>query len=372
MRIGVPTETKNHEYRVGLTPASARELVAAGHQVTVQSGAGAGIGIADADYTRAGADIAPGAEAVFAAADLIVKVKEPQPDECGLLRAGQTLFAYLHLAPDPEQTRLLLASGAIAIAYETVTAADHTLPLLAPMSEVAGRLSAQAGAHCLEKAQGGSGVLLGGVPGVAPGKALIIGAGVVGDNAATMVLGMGADVTLMDISLPCLRKIDAKYGGRVKCVYSTRDAIQKHALQADLIIGAALAPGARAPRLLDRTLITRMKPGSVVVDVAIDQGGCFATSRPTTHQNPTYLVDGVVHYCVTNMPGAAPRTATLALNNATLPYIKTLADKGVKQALLSDPGLRNGLNVYRGRVTCEAVAADLDYDYQPPVEALAA
>ena len=372
MLIGVPRETKNHEYRVGLTPASIRELVRSGHQVMVQSNAGAGIGMADSDYTGAGARIVTSAREIFGGADLVIKVKEPQPDECLLLRGRQILFTYLHLAPDPRQTELLVASGTTAIAYETVTATDGTLPLLAPMSEVAGRLSVQAGAHCLEKAQGGAGILLGGVPGVAPAKVLVIGGGVVGDNAASMALGMGADVTLLDCSLPRLREVDTEYGGRVKCVYSTSETIEEYALQADLVIGAVLKPGATAPKLLSRELVARMKPGSVLVDVAIDQGGCFETSRPTTHQAPTYVIDGVVHYCVANMPGAVPRTSTLALNNATMPYITALAGKGLKRSLADDPGLRNGLNVYQGRVTCEAVANDLHYDYLPAVEALAA
>lgn len=372
MRIGTPKELKNHEYRVGLTPASARELVKAGHEVMIQKGAGIGVGLSDADYAMAGATVAAEAAEIFAWADLLVKVKEPQPQECRMLRRGQTLFTYLHLAPDPAQTELLLASGATAIAYETVTAADGSLPLLAPMSEVAGRLAAQAGAHCLEKAQGGAGVLLGGVPGVAPAKVLIIGGGVVGDNAAAMALGMGADVTLLDCSLSRLRQVGMEYGGRVKCVYSTADAIEEYALRSDLVIGAVLVPGAAAPKLLSRDIIARMKAGSVVVDVAIDQGGCFETSRPTTHQQPTYLVDGVAHYCVANMPGAVPRTSTFALNNATLPFIMALAEQGVKQALLIDPGLRNGLNVHQGRVTCEAVARDLHYDYLPAMDALAA
>lgn len=372
MRIGTPKELKNHEYRVGLTPASARELVKAGHEVMIQKGAGIGVGLSDADYAMAGATVAAEAAEIFAWADLLVKVKEPQPQECRMLRRGQTLFTYLHLAPDPAQTELLLASGTTAIAYETVTAADGSLPLLAPMSEVAGRLAAQAGAHCLEKAQGGAGVLLGGVPGVAPAKVLIIGGGVVGDNAAAMALGMGADVTLLDCSLSRLRQVGMEYGGRVKCVYSTADAIEEYALRSDLVIGAVLVPGAAAPKLLSRDIIARMKAGSVVVDVAIDQGGCFETSRPTTHQQPTYLVDGVAHYCVANMPGAVPRTSTFALNNATLPFIMALAEQGVKQALLRDPGLRNGLNVHQGRVTCEAVARDLHYDYLPAMDALAA
>ena len=372
MRIGTPKELKNHEYRVGLTPASARELVKAGHEVMIQTGAGVGVGLSDADYAIAGASVVTEATEIFAWADLLVKVKEPQPQECRMLRQGQTLFTYLHLAPDPAQTELLLASAATAIAYETVTAADGSLPLLAPMSEVAGRLATQAGAHCLEKAQGGAGVLLGGVPGVAPAKVLIIGGGVVGDNAAAMALGMGADVTLLDCSLARLRQVDMEYSGRVKCVYSTADAIEEYALRSDLVIGAVLVPGAAAPKLLSRDIIARMKTGSVVVDVAIDQGGCFETSRPTTHQQPTYLVDGVAHYCVANMPGAVPRTSTFALNNATLPFIMALAEQGVKQALLRDPGLRNGLNVHQGRVTCEAVARDLDYDYLPATDALAA
>ena len=372
MRIGTPKELKNHEYRVGLTPASARELVKAGHEVMIQKGAGIGVGLSDADYAIAGASVVTEATEIFAWADLLVKVKEPQPQECRMLRRGQTLFTYLHLAPDPAQTELLLASGATAIAYETVTAADGSLPLLAPMSEVAGRLATQAGAHCLEKAQGGAGVLLGGVPGVAPAKVLIIGGGVVGDNAAAMALGMGADVTLLDRSLARLRQVDMEYGGRVKCVYSTADAIEEYALRSDLVIGAVLVPGAAAPKLLSRDIIARMKTGSVVVDVAIDQGGCFETSRPTTHQQPTYLVDGVAHYCVANMPGAVPRTSTFALNNATLPFIMALAEQGVQQALLRDPGLRNGLNVHQGRVTCEAVARDLHYDYLPAMDALAA
>ncbi len=372
MRIGVLKETKNHEYRVGLTPAAAGELARRGHQVAVQAGAGAGVGMTDADYTAAGARIAADAAAVFAAAELVIKVKEPTPGECRLLRPGQTLFAYLHLAPDPEQTALLVASGGIAIAYETVTAPDRSLPLLAPMSEVAGRLSVQAGAHCLEKAQGGAGVLLGGVPGVAPARVLIIGAGTAGAQAAAVAMGMGADVTLLDCSLPRLRRLDQDYGGRARCVYSSRDAIEEYALQSDLIIGAALAPGARAPRLLDRDLAARLAPGTVLVDIAIDQGGCFETSRVTTHQDPVYILDGVAHYCVANIPGAVPRTSTFALGNATLPFILDLAEQGVKQALLSNAGLRAGLNVYQGRVTCEAVAAELDYDYLPPVDALAA
>ncbi len=372
MLIGVPKEIKNHEYRVGLTPGSVRELLRYGHDVMVETSAGAAIGMADDDYVRVGASIVATAEEIFASADMVVKVKEPQHHECLMLRENQVLFTYLHLAPDPEQTRLLLDSGAVAIAYETVTGPGNTLPLLAPMSEVAGRLSIQAGAHSLEKAQGGAGVLLGGVPGVAPAKVLVIGGGVVGDNAAYMAQGMGAEVTILDRSLPRLRQLDNEYGGSVKCVYSTGETIEEYALQADMVVGAVLVPGAAAPKLLSRDIISRMRKGSVVVDVAIDQGGCFETSKPTTHQDPTYVVDGVVHYCVANMPGAVARTSTLALNNATLPFTLSLAGKGYRQALLSDQDLRNGLNVHRGQITHEAVAADLGYDYQPAAEILAA
>ena len=371
MLIGTPKEVKTQEYRVGLTPGSVRELVKHGHQVLIETSAAAGIGLGDDNYRQAGAEIAADAEQIYARADMVVKVKEPQPDECRQLRENQVLFTYLHLAPDPQQTRLLLESGATAIAYETVTANDNSLPLLAPMSEVAGRLSIQAGAHCLEKAQGGAGVLLGGVPGVAPAKVLIIGGGVVGENAAAMAIGMGAEVTILDRALPRLRLLDAEYGGRVKCIYSTGEAIEEYALQSDLVIGAVLVPGAAAPKLLERDIVRRMKAGSVVVDVAIDQGGCFDTSKATTHQQPTYIVDEVVHYCVANMPGAVPRTSTFALNNATLPFTLALADKGARQALRDDPFLCHGLNVYQGRVTHEAVARDLEYDYTPPAEAIA-
>jgi alanine dehydrogenase len=370
--IGVPKEIKNHEYRVGLTPGSVRELVRYGQEVMLETNAGAAIGMSDEDYVRVGARIAANAKEVFAKSDMIVKVKEPQHNECLMLREDQVLFTYLHLAPDPEQARLLMDSGVIAIAYETVTGPNNTLPLLAPMSEVAGRLSIQAGAHSLEKAQGGAGVLLGGVPGVAPAKVLVIGGGVVGDNAAYMARGMGAEVTILDRSLPRLRQLDNEYGGRVKCIYSTVDTIEEYALQSDMVVGAVLVPGAAAPKLLSRDIISRMKKGSVVVDVAIDQGGCFETSKPTTHQDPTYVVDGVVHYCVANMPGAVARTSTLALNNATLPFALSLANKGYKRALLSDLDLRNGLNVFKGRITHEAVAEDLGYDYLPATEVLAA
>jgi alanine dehydrogenase len=356
MLVGVPKEIKNHEYRVGLTPAGVRELRASGHSILVEQGCGAGVGFADADYLAAGAQIAADAAAVFAQADLIVKVKEPQPAECRQLRAGQTLFTYLHLAPDPEQTRLLLASGATCIAYETVTGANNSLPLLAPMSEVAGRMSIQEAAACLEKSKGGSGVLLGGVPGVEAGRVLILGGGVVGLNAARMALGLGADVTLLDRSLPRLRQIDELFDGRIKTLYSTQDAIETQLRSADAVIGAVLIPGASAPRLVTRAMLSLMKPGSVLVDVAIDQGGCFETSRATTHQEPTYEVDGIIHYCVANMPGGVARTSTLALTNATLPFVLALADKGAEAAMASDAHLLHGLNVYRGVLTVEAVA----------------
>ena len=372
MLIGVPREIKNHEYRVGLTPDSVRELVHHGHQVLVERDAGNGAGMPDADYLAAGAALAETADEVFAQAALIVKVKEPQPVECRRLRPGQVLFTYLHLAPDPEQARLLLAAGVTAIAYETVTDARGHLPLLAPMSEVAGRLAVQAGAYCLEKAHGGAGVLLGGVPGVAPGKVVIIGGGVVGDNAAQMAVGLGAEVTLFDNSLDRLRQLDDKYRGRVHLIHPTRERLAAATIAADLVIGAVLVPGAAAPKLLSRDTIARMRPGSVVVDVAIDQGGCFETSHPTTHQDPTFVVDGVVHYCVANMPGAVPRTSTLALNNATLPYVLALADHGVAAALASDAGLAAGLNVHAGQVTCRAVAEALGYTSAPPGPALAA
>lgn len=365
MLIGVPKEIKNHEYRVGLTPASVMELVARGHRLLVESDAGAAIDFPDADYLAAGAEIASSAAEIFAVADMIIKVKEPQPNECAMLRPGQILYTYLHLAPDPQQTELLIKSGATCIAYETVTDDQGGLPLLAPMSEVAGRMSVQAGAYHLEKAQGGRGVLLGGVPGVAPAKVLVIGGGVVGDNAAAMAVGMGADVTILDRSIPRLRHLDAKYEGRARCVYSTAAAIEEYALEADLVVGAVLIPGAAAPKLLTRDLIRRMKKGAVVVDVAIDQGGCFETSHPTTHQEPTYVVDDVVHYSVANMPGGVARTSTMALNNATLPYALALADDPIK-AILSDKHLSNGLNVHGGYVTCKAVAEALGYSSVTP------
>ncbi len=365
MLIGVPKEIKNHEYRVGLTPASVRELVNHRHQVLIETDAGKGIGTDDNKYIRAGASIATNAGEVFEKSDMIIKVKEPQPNECKRLREGQILFTYLHLAPDPQQTRFLLESGVTAIAYETVTGPNNSLPLLAPMSEVAGRLSIQAGAYCLEKAQHGAGILLGGVAGVAPAKVLIIGGGVVGDNAAMMARGLGADVTIIDRSLSRLRQLEKEYSGTVKCIYSTSEIIEEYALEADLVIGAVLIPGAAAPKLLNRDLITRMKKGSVVVDVAIDQGGCFETSKATTHQEPTYIVDDVVHYCVANMPGAVPRTSAIALNNATLPYVISLADNGYRKAMENDPDLLNGLNIHQGLITCEAVASSFDHNYMP-------
>ena len=371
MRIGVPKEIKVHEYRVGMTPAGVREAVRHGHVVWVETGAGAGIGLDDAAYAKAGATIAAAADEVFARADLIVKVKEPQPVECAMLRPGQVLYAYLHLAPDPEQTRALLASGCTAIAYETVTDNHGGLPLLAPMSEVAGRMSIQAGAHALEKAQGGSGILLGGVPGVKPAEVMVIGAGTVGLNAARMAMGLGARVTVLDRSLERLKYIDELYGQRLATILSSAEAISERLPQADLVVGAVLVPGAAAPRLVSRAQLKLMRPGSVLEDVAIDQGGCFETSRPTTHQDPTYEVDGIVHYCVANMPGAVARTSTFALANATLPHALALADKGARQALADDSHLRNGLNVHAGKLTCRAVADALGLPFTPAAEALA-
>lgn len=371
MLIGVPKEIKNHEYRIGLTPAGVRELVDDGHQVLVQKDGGEPIGFENAQYLDAGAKIVASAEEIFARAEMIIKVKEPQPAECTLLRPGQILFTYLHLAPDPEQARALLASGATCIAYETVTSAGHGLPLLAPMSEVAGRMAIQAGAHNLEKAQGGNGVLLGGVPGVEPAKVLVIGGGVVGINAARMAMGMGADVTLLDRDLGRLKELDMIFGGRLKTVYSTKEAVERYALEADLVVGAVLIPGASAPKLISRELVGRMRKGAVMVDVAIDQGGCFETSKATTHEEPTYVVDGVVHYCVANMPGGVARTSTIALTNATLPYAVKLARHGISAALESDKHLRNGLNVHAGMVTHSAVAEALGYEYVEPLAALA-
>jgi len=372
MKIGVPKEIKNHEYRVGLTPGSVRELCVRGHEILIETGAGLGIGMNDEDYQRAGASVADSAAQVFASSELVIKVKEPQPQECRMLREGQVLFTYLHLAPDPQQARLLIESGVTAIAYETVTGPGNSLPLLAPMSEVAGRMSVQAGAHCLEKEAGGAGVLLGGVPGVAPANVVVIGGGVVGTNAIRMAMGMEADVTVLDRSLARLQTLDFQFGGRLNTIYSTVDTLEHYVTGADLVVGAVLIPGASAPKLVSREMISRMRPGSVVVDVAIDQGGCFETSRPTTHSDPTYVVDDVVHYCVANMPGAVPRTSTFALNNATLPFILALAGKGVRAALQADAHLLAGLNVHRGLVTFDAVAEALGLDYVPPAQALAA
>ena len=370
MLIGVPKEIKTHEYRVGLTPSSVRELAVHGHQVVVESGAGAGIGATDVIYQRAGAEIVSTAAEVFARAELVVKVKEPQPGEWLQLRPGQVLFTYLHLAPDPAQTQGLLASGATCIAYETVTAPGGGLPLLAPMSEVAGRMSVQAGARSLERENGGSGILLGGVPGVPPAHIVIIGAGVVGSNAAQIAIGTGAQVVVIDRNIEALRRLDRLLGARVITVFSNRDNIEREVLRADLVIGAVLIPGAAAPRLVTRDMVSGMKPGSVIVDVSIDQGGSIETSRPTTHADPTYLVDGIVHYCVTNMPGAVPRTSTYALNNATLPHVLALAERGYREALQRDPHLRAGLNVHAGKITCREVADALGYPAHDALEAL--
>ncbi|MGD9741324.1 MAG: alanine dehydrogenase [Dongiaceae bacterium] len=370
MLIGVPKEIKVHEYRVGLVPAGVRELVHNGHKVLVQAGAGAGIGFDDEAYKKAGASIAKNAAEVFAKADMIVKVKEPQANECRMLRKGQVLFTYLHLAPDPEQTKGLIKSGATAIAYETVTSDRGGLPLLAPMSEVAGRMSIQVGAFYLQKEPGGSGVLLGGVPGVLPAKVTVIGGGVSGTHAAQMAAGLGADVTILDRSIDRMRQLDDIFGGRVKTAYSTVDAIESHVVESDLVIGAVLVPGAAAPKLVTRKMIKRMRPGSVLVDIAIDQGGCFETSKATTHSNPTFVVDGVVHYCVANMPGAVARTSTFALNNATLPFTVALANKGYKAALAADKHLLNGLNVHEGMVTYKAVSDALKLKFTPSQKAL--
>ncbi len=370
MLIGVPKEIKNNEYRIGLTPAGVRELVQQGNSVLVQRDGAVDIGFENEHYELAGAEIVATAEEIFARAEMIIKVKEPQPVECKMLRKGQVLFTYLHLAPDPEQTRLLVESGATCIAYETVTSDDNTLPLLAPMSEVAGRMSIQAGAHNLELNQGGVGILLGGVPGVGPAKVLVIGGGVVGINAARMAMGLGADVTILDRSLKRLAELEMLFGGRIKTIFSTADSIERHALEADLIVGAVLIPGASAPKLITRELVKRMKKGAVMVDVAIDQGGCFETSKATTHEQPTYVVDGVVHYCVANMPGGVARTSTIALTNATLPYASRLARLGPAQAMAQDPHLRNGLNVHAGQVTHSAVAEALGYEYVAAMTAL--
>ena len=370
MLIGVPKETKVHEYRVGLIPGSVRELVAHGHRVIVETGAGAAIGMTDAHYETAGAEMAPAAADVFARAELVVKVKEPLAPERAMLRKEQILFTYLHLAADPEQTADLVESGATCIAYETVTSPFGGLPLLAPMSEVAGRMSVQAGAYYLEKAHRGLGILLGGVPGVDPGKVVVLGGGVVGTHAIHIALGMGADVWVLDRNVDQLRRLWQQFGRALNTVFSTRDAVERHCIEADLVIGGVLVPGAAAPKLVSAELVGRMKPGAVVVDVAIDQGGCFETSRATTHDDPVYVVDGVVHYCVANMPGGVPRTSTQALNNATLPHALAIADKGWRRALGDDPHLLNGLNVHAGRITHPAVAESLGQVFMDPGEAI--
>lgn len=371
MIIGVPKEIKNHEYRVGMVPGSVLELINNGHQVFVEHNAGVGIGFDDQEYIKVGAEILNTAAEVFQTADMIVKVKEPQAVERAMLREGQILFTYLHLAPDLAQTEDLIKSKAICIAYETVTDGLGGLPLLAPMSEVAGRMSIQAGAQALEKSNAGRGMLLGGVPGVEPAKVVIIGGGMVGNNAAQMAVGLGAKVVLLDRNINVLRRLDAQFGNKIQTAYSTADALEQHVLEADLVIGGVLIPGAAAPKLVTAEHIKNMKPGSAIVDVAIDQGGCIATSKATTHADPTYIVDDVVHYCVANMPGAVPLTSTFALNNATLPFIIKLANQGYKQALLSDQNFLNGLNVIDGQVTCESVADNLGFEFVEPKVALA-
>jgi alanine dehydrogenase len=371
MRIGIPKEIKVHEYRVSLVPAGVRELTAHGHDVLVETGAGAGIGVTDSDYIAAGAKIGADADEVFEASQMIVKVKEPQADERQRLREDHVLFTFLHLAPDADQTKDLVASGATCIAYETVTSARGSLPLLAPMSEVAGRMSIQAGAQCLEKERGGRGVLLGGVPGVDPAKVVILGGGVVGRNATLMAVGLGAEVVVIDRDIDVLRELVNDFGTRIKTAFSTHAAIEKHVETADLVVGGVLVPGAAAPKLVTEDMVAEMVQGSVVVDVAIDQGGCFETAHATTHADPTYVVHDVVHYCVANMPGAVARTSTFALTNATIPFVLALADKGYGRALKDDPHLLAGLNVHRGKITCEGVAKALNYDFVEPSDALA-
>ena len=365
MRIGVPREIKVHEYRVGLVPAGVRELVGAGHEVIVETGAGNGIGVDDAQYRAAGASIASKAADVFGRAELIVKVKEPQLAECQMLRPGQVLFTYLHLAADPAQAQALMKSGATAIAYETVTAPNGSLPLLTPMSEVAGRMSIQVGAASLQKANGGYGVLLGGVPGVPPAKVVILGGGVAGTHAAEIAVGMRADVTIVDRSVPRLRELSAVFGSSLQTAYSTAEAVERLVRDADLVVGAVLVAGAAAPKLVTRAMLGTMKPGTVLVDISIDQGGCFETSKPTTHADPTFVVDGIIHYCVANMPGAVPRTSTFALTNATLPYVRALADLGWQAALKRDIGLAGGLNVHAGEITHDVVARALGLQGRP-------
>ncbi len=370
MRIGVPKEVKIHEYRVGLVPCSVRELIQAGHEVVMETGAGEGCGFPDEAYTDLGAKVLPTAAAVFETAEMIVKVKEPQPQECAMLREGQLLFTYLHLAPDPIQAEGLIKSKATAIAYETVTGPGNSLPLLAPMSEVAGRMSVQVGSRCLEKESGGRGVLLGGIPGVAPGKVVVIGGGVVGTNAARIAMGMGAEVTILDRSVNRLRVLDELYDGRLRTMYSTQSNVEELLKSADLVVGAVLIPGAAAPKVVTKEMLGLMPKGSVLVDVSIDQGGCFETSRPTTHDKPTYVVDDILHYCVTNMPGAVARTSAMGLNNVTLPFVKELANHGWREALLKDPHLQEGLNVHDGQITYKKVAQALDLPYTPTGEVL--
>ena len=370
MIIGVPKEIKNHEYRAGMTPASVHELTQRDHTVYIETQLGVGIGYSDQDYISAGAEVLTTADEVFEKAEMIIKVKEPQAEERKRLRAGQVLFTYLHLAPDPEQTRDLVDSKAVCIAYETITSENGQLPLLAPMSEVAGRMSIQAGAACLEKSRGGSGVLLGGVPGVAPAKVVIIGGGVVGSHAAQMAVGLGADVTILDTNLHSLRALNDVFGSRVKLLHSNKSVLNEQVLGADLVVGSVLIPGAAAPKLVTADMVKHMKPGAAIVDVAIDQGGCFETSKPTTHADPSYIVDDVVHYCVANMPGAVARTSTQALNNATLPYIIKLAENGWQETLRQDPHFANGLNVCEGKVTNREVAKNLGYDFEEPTNSI--
>lgn len=370
MLIGIPKEIKNHEYRVGATPAGVFELVRAGHQVLVEKNAGAAIDFLDEQYVAAGAKIAASAAEVYEKSDMILKVKEPQKAECAMIRKGQTVFSYLHLAAEPQLTEMLIKSGCVAIAFETVTANDNSLPLLAPMSEVAGKLSIQAGAKALEKSQGGRGVLLGGVPGVAPAKVVVLGGGVSGTNAAKVAIGMGADVVVLDKSLSRIRYLCDIFGASAKVLYASTQNIENYVMEADLVIGAVLIPGAAAPKLISADLVKKMKKGAVMVDISIDQGGCFATSKPTSHSEPTYILDDVVHYCVTNMPGAVARTSTLALENSTLPFSLALANKGYKKALQDDKHLRNGLNVIDGKLVYKAVADALGHKFTPVEEVL--
>ena len=365
MLIGVPKEIKNHEYRVGIVPAGVRSLTEAGHKVIIEAKAGLGCGITDEEFTAVGAQMVPTREEVFKRAEMIIKVKEPQREEIELLQEGQILYTYLHLAPDPEQTKGLLDRKVVGIAYETIQLPDNSLPLLTPMSEIAGRMSIQCGARSLEKESGGRGVLLGGVPGVEQGRVVIIGCGIVGQNAAKVALGMGADVTILDVDLRRLRYIDDLFGGRIKTLHSNRYVVAQQVASADLVIGAVLVTGAKAPKLITRDMLKDMKEGSVIVDVAVDQGGCAETTKPTTHSDPTYVVDGVIHYCVANMPGAVARTSTYALTNATLPYALRIANQGVKQAVAGDPALAKGVNVHLGAVTHPAVAESLGMPYTP-------